>query len=330
VKKILFLVLISFTITGLFNHPSSFAANTIEIEKQANKDIGHLYHLLKQKKISSMTKRIDWISAQFKNQPYLLGALGEGADGRFDQYPKYRTDAFDCQTYVTTVLALAFANNRDEFSCYLKQIRYMNGKRSFLKRNHFASVDWNINNQKKGFIKDITLKIKERNNQPIAKTANAVIYKPGWYSKMTVKNIRLENIDKDLEKKRLQELKEKGQSLEVVKAKTPYLPLNKLLKKNREKNEYLFRQIPNGAIIEIIRPNWNLKGKIGTNLNVSHTGFAIWKKGILYYRNASSLEGKVVDVPLSDYLKKIINSPTIKGINLQMVVPETTSKINCK
>jgi len=39
-------------------------------------------------------------------------------------------------------------------------------------------------------------------------------------------------------------------------------------------------------------------------LDVTHTGLAIWKNGILYFRNASSLKTnmKVVDTPLSAYL----------------------------
>lgn len=40
-------------------------------------------------------------------------------------------------------------------------------------------------------------------------------------------------------------------------------------------------------------------------LDVTHTGLAIWKDGVLYFRNASSLKAnmKVVDTPLAAYLK---------------------------
>lgn len=40
-------------------------------------------------------------------------------------------------------------------------------------------------------------------------------------------------------------------------------------------------------------------------LDVTHTGLAIWKDGILWFRNASSLKAnmKVVDTPLQDYLR---------------------------
>ena len=82
----------------------------------------------------------------------------------------------------------------------------------------------------------------------------------------------------------------------------------------------VFEQIPQGAIIEIVRPNWDIKEKIGTNLNVSHVGFAIWKTKQLYYRQASSIEQRVIDIPLIDYLRYRLVSASIKGINIQALV----------
>src|SRR3990167_2417734 len=84
----------------------------------------------------------------------------------------------------------------------------------------------------------------------------------------------------------------------------------KLLKKYSEK----FKK-------EIVRPNWNLREKIGTNLHVSHLGFAIRKKsGELFFRHASSENKCVVEILLSDYLKNVLDSPTIKGINVQVML----------
>src|SRR5688572_7398635 len=45
-------------------------------------------------------------AAFFLDAPYLLEPLGEGPDGVYSQEPLYRTDRFDCVTYVDTVLAL--------------------------------------------------------------------------------------------------------------------------------------------------------------------------------------------------------------------------------
>nr|WP_277619301.1 N-acetylmuramoyl-L-alanine amidase-like domain-containing protein [Legionella norrlandica] len=88
--------------------------------------------------------------------------------------------------------------------------------------------------------------------------------------------------------------------------------------------------MPNGAIIEIVRPNWDLRKEIGTALNISHLGFAIWINDKLYFRQASSQYGKVIDVPLIDYLDKARSSPTIKGINIQVVLPTKPTSNGCK
>ncbi len=82
---------------------------------------------------------------------------------------------------------------------------------------------------------------------------------------------------------------------------------------------YLFKQIPNGAIIEIVRPNWDLTKQIGTHLNISHLGFAFWQQGNLIFRHASSEARQVTETPFIHYLKKAKKSPTIKGINIQVL-----------
>jgi hypothetical protein len=136
-----------------------------------NKNIEKLY------KANIPTKdKIAQYSQSFLGKPYYLGALGEGPNGQFDKDPLYRTDKFDCMTFVSTVLALVESKNLREFQKNIKKIRYKNGKVSYLNRNHFASVDWNKNNIKNGYLKDITRRF------PVA-VAVANINKPMWYKK---------------------------------------------------------------------------------------------------------------------------------------------------
>lgn len=290
-------------------------------QQQAEEIIHKLYHTLSHKPSSSMPQRLNVISAQFLGSPYLLGALGEGIDAQFDQAPQYRADAFDCDTYVTTVLALALANNTSSFKQCLAKVRYKDGKVDYISRNHFTSLDWNPNNQKQGFIRDITLSIKDQKHKPVALIASAEIDRPSWYEHLSEKTIRLLTSDPKEHAKRLKALKSEGGKLSKEVAKIPYLPLSSLFDAHGRPNTFLFSQIPDASIIEIVRPNWNVHEKIGTNLNVSHLGFAFRKQGKLYFRQASSQLGKVVDVPLVDYLKEKISSPTIKGINVEIVVP---------
>ncbi len=304
-------------------------ANSHPKEEQANQIIREVYHNFQYNKQSGMPARLDAISVQFLGKPYLLGALGEGIDARFDQYPRYRVDAFDCETYVTTMIALALGKDVNSFKQCLSKLRYHHGNIDFIARNHFTSLDWNQNNQQQGFVRDITTTFHDENNTSVAKTASALIDKPSWYQHRTISDIRLYSPNEKEQNKRLDELKAKGSKLPKVVASIPYIPLTALFDAEDHANQHLFAQIPNAAIIEIVRPNWNLREQIGTNLNVSHIGFAFWNKGTLFYREASSEYGKVVDVPLIDYLKATLKSPTIKGINVQVVVPQTPLPEGC-
>src|SRR5262249_52706162 len=151
--------------------------------------------------------------------------------------------------------------------------------------------------------------------------ASALIDKPSWYQHFTLATIRLQSPNRQEQKKRLKELKNKGRLLAKTKVSLPYLPLLSLFNAQGEPNQALFAQIPHAAIIEMIRPNWNLREQIGTNLNVSHLGFVFWKNGTLIFRQASSNCHKIVDVPFIAYLKAAKEkSPTIKGINVQVVL----------
>lgn len=298
----------------------SYAVDSIALEKQAKSSIKELYHTLNTMPNTSMAERINWISNHFSGTIYELGSLGEGPKSIYDQFPQYRVDAFDCDTYVNTVLSLALAHSFESFKQCLKFTRYKQGKISYLNRNHFTSLDWNKNNQKRGVLKDITLSIKDQKNHSVALFAVALINKPSWYAHKTISTIRLQSENKIKQEELLAELKTKGSHLEITSSKIPYLPLTALFSNNKP-NLYLFSQIPHGAIIEIVRPNWDLRKLIGTSLNVSHLGFAIRIKNQLYFRQASSQQGKVIDVPLIEYLKEARSSPTIKGINVQVILP---------
>jgi hypothetical protein len=68
---------------------------------------------------------------------YQFGPLGE--EKLPDNDPLIRFDAFDCTTFVETVLA-------DGDKEKLTKIRYKNGKVDIVNRNHFVETDWLSNN----------------------------------------------------------------------------------------------------------------------------------------------------------------------------------------
>jgi hypothetical protein len=321
-----YLVFIAYFIVSI----DCYAIDSPALEKQANASIKELYHTLNGMPNTSMAERINWISNHFAGKVYELGALGEGPKARYDQFPQYRVDAFDCDTFVNTVLSLALADSLESFQQCIKHTRYKDGNITYINRNHFTSIDWNKNNEQRGVLKDITLNIKDKNKQSVAVYAETLINKPAWYAHHDLSAIRVQNKNKEQQEQLLAELKKKGSHLEVTQSKLPYLPFTALFGKDNKPNLYLFSQIPSGAVIEIVRPNWDLRQEEGTALDVSHLGFAIRVNDQLYFRQASSKLGKIVDVLLIEYLKEARNSPTIKGINVQIVVPTKPLNAQCK
>src|ERR1051325_9107438 len=66
------------------------------------------------------------ISSFFLGRPYVVGPL-EGGENSPEVF-KASLDAFDCVTFIETVLALARASTPDEFAAALRQIRYANAE----------------------------------------------------------------------------------------------------------------------------------------------------------------------------------------------------------
>lgn len=300
------------------------ALATSAIERQADADITRLYHSINTMPNNSVIDKLAWFSAHFKGRDYLLGALGEGMHARYDQYPLYRTDAFDCDTYVNTMLALALSDSLSSFKKCINLLRYQSGSVAYWNRHHFTSLDWNKSNQQLGILKDITTSIHDKNNQSVARYSSTLIDKASWYQKKELSSIRLTQATDRLKKQRLAELQRKTSHLEPRLSRIAYIPLDVLFTKEGAQQD-LFAQIPDGAVIEIIRPNWDLKKQIGTDLDVSHLGFAFWHHNQLYFREASSQYGLIIDVPLIDYLQQAKASPTIKGINVQQVLAPSQS-----
>ena len=243
-------------------------------------------------------QRVTSLTTVFLDQPYLLGALGEGGHGSKAK-PLYRDDAFDCVTLTNTLLAMLNAQDMTAFKQQIKRVRYRDAKVGYIHRNHFISVDWNPNNTRNGFIEDVTHKIIDKHGKPIAAIADTVIDKPAWFKKQGHANL--------------------AKQTHAERSVLLYLPLSTLYRRGQIDTR-LLQQIPDVAIIEIVRPNWSLRKYIGTNLNVSHLGIAFRQHGKVMFLNASRMHGKVEIEPLADYLARYLDSSSIKGINVQRVV----------
>jgi hypothetical protein len=95
-------------------------------------------------------------SRRFLSFPYRVNPLAGSPDT-----PEVFTvsfDAFDCVTYVETVLALSLASNPANFERWLRRIRYVNGRLEWKSRNHYMT-GWIRNNVRLGAVRKLRAQV---------------------------------------------------------------------------------------------------------------------------------------------------------------------------
>jgi hypothetical protein len=253
--------------------------------------------------------RIDFFSQAFLDHPYLNGALGEGESAEFDQQPLYRTDYFDCLTYVNTVLALALSNNLEVFCRNILRLNYRDSRPLYENRYHFTSIDWNAAHEKSGLFSDIT-----KTFEIPALLAETTIDRSNFFQHKNYQDIkRLQEISSNEAENILKKLHALGDVFSPEKSTVNYLPIQAILASQNTKERFQ-AQLPELTLAEMVRPNWDLREKIGTHLNISHLGFLFKRDNTLRFRHATVDLGKVVEIDFFEYLEKFKESPTLKGI----------------
>src|SRR5216683_5920569 len=110
--------------------------------------------LSKTKNDDSAASRIDFLSRQFLGHPYKPNPLIGSADTAEVFTASF--DGFDCVTYIETVVALARASNVDDFTEWLRKIRYERGRIQWERRNHYMT-QWIRNNVREGVVKPVSM-----------------------------------------------------------------------------------------------------------------------------------------------------------------------------
>lgn len=267
-----------------------------------------VFEELKEREGHSKEDNILYWGSEFLGVPYDgSGPLGEGSQGRFDQDPLYRFDAFDCTTFVETVLSLALSESKKTFMGLMNDIRYEQGRVSYVTRKHISSFSWVPKNIEAGFFTDESAYFPSH----FVKTAQGIVDYPNWLRFHKPERLRLPGLSKDQLFQRVEELRSLAHDYVPEEVSLPYLSLEELLK-----DWELFKNHVDGVyIMNIVRPNWQLSHLIGTNLHISHQGFLFKEENTLYFLHASS-SGAVAKVPARSYLRKASSNKTIKGINL--------------
>lgn len=232
----------------------------------------------------------------------------------------YSFDRLDCVTYVETVLALAYieppyknaSEFKEAFEKNLKAIRFNYGIDTYIFSNHVTSYDWCPNNNL--LMMDATKALS-----PNSETAQAKVNKAEFFYKTQVeKKFPEASIDYLNEK-----LNNISDSYQETLVKFPYIKTKTLV----DNYDELVESFPKVSVVSIVRPGWDLVKSIGTQLNVSHMGFAFKVadpkgKHELMFMHATSVEPKkVVILPLKEYMAKYLDHDSIKGINIQGILP---------
>jgi hypothetical protein len=101
----------------------------------------------------STASRIDVLSRHFLGRPYKPNPLIGTA-----HTPEVFTaslDGFDCVTYIETVVALSRSSSVDDFTKWLRMIRYDRGLIQWTRRNHYMTA-WIRNNVREGIIRPLS------------------------------------------------------------------------------------------------------------------------------------------------------------------------------
>jgi hypothetical protein len=102
----------------------------------------------------SVVSRIDVLSRRFLGYSYKLNPL-IGSAGTPEVFTA-SLDGFDCVTYIETILALARASSVDDFTEWLRKIRYEGGCIQWEHRNHYMTL-WIRNNVREGILRPISV-----------------------------------------------------------------------------------------------------------------------------------------------------------------------------
>ncbi|MBL7714201.1 MAG: DUF1460 domain-containing protein [Bdellovibrionales bacterium] len=262
------------------------------------------------------TDHLYQLTSQWLGLPYGIGPLGEGDGGNYDQDPLYRFDQFDCVTFVETAIASVTTTDFAAFEKKMNQIRYENGKVDFVSRNHFSEVDWLPNNLQNGTLYEVIGQAEKKASKPFP-YAVATIDKKNWYAKMTLATLKVAGLTDRQKRKRLKDLQSEGKKMPAEVSRLPYIPTEEFFGTDGSFKSDVIDGLPNVMVLSVIRPGWDLKAAIGTEMNISHQGFLLKMGSKWVVRHATNdSRNRVVEDSLEDFLKKFIGSPTIRGIHI--------------
>lgn len=245
----------------------------------SQEEITHVIVLIAQE--ATPEHRCQRICDYFLGRLYEGGCLGEGDGADIDQMPLYRTDCFDCVTWVNTVLALMQSHDLHSFEEAMRMMNYDQGDASYIKRRHIMSTQWNPWNELRGVLCNVTESLAEEIGCDV-QYATARIDYSAWLRARSLADVRLQDPDsRDEALDRLHELHQAADAIDSELSELPFLPLE------NTSLDTIHNSFPEMAVVEWVRSPWPIAHLIGTDLNVQHVGIAIrTEDDILFYHAA--------------------------------------------
>lgn len=273
-------------------------------------------------------ERIAAVSTPLLGRPYRVDPLGEGSSGTLDRDPLWRTDAFDCLTFVETTIALARSSDEAAARMSMPRLRYRNGDIGFGTRNHFPEADWIPNNVASGQLRDVTTEVARALGEPgwIAQ-ARGVVNRRSWIEALPRNPVQRANpLLRRPGAGERRELALLAQASGDEAVDVGYLRL-------RERPQADLRRaiaaLPDGALLFVVRPNTSMVGPVGAVTQLAHVGFLLRDTaGRAWFRNASSGRARrVIDVPLLEYLQRMQSTRSFAGLVVLQVLAATDVQI---
>ena len=249
---------------------------------------------------AGLQARIGVIGAALLGRDYLRDPLGEGASAIIDPDPLFRLDAFDCVTWVETVLALARARSADEVMPQMLALRYTGTQVSYAARNHLPTFDWLPNAVSRGIVQDIT----------------AEVFAPQLLAQLPLEIDRAAVLSK-LAAGRLSG----GSAADPRRTTLRYAPLPVLLAA-ADAGE-LEARIADGTVLLVVGPQAPGLLRAGIGEAIYHYGIAAHDvAGLQVFRSATPAGTHTVrDVPLAAYLRHGAREGVMLGLVLLRPLP---------
>ncbi len=232
-----------------------------------------------------LVPRIEGASSALLGTKYRLSPLGE-AQGR-DPDPRFRLDAFDCTTYIETVLAFALASSPREVESLLDGLRYENGTVDFALRHHLPESQWIPALQEKGLLRDVTQEIGGKEAQSLT----IVLNRDRWEERRRARGLQLS-----------------AERIPEGEFEVPFLPIARAVE---------FLEVAEDALVlNVVR-----ELEDGSPIVVTHQAlfFPRSQSQDARVRHASSVHGRVVEMSLSRFVtgQAMARKWPVVGLNVQ-------------